>query len=78
MLSKNPKTQMYKFQCQTCDYICWHKPDWSKHIGTIKHNAQKCSKMLNESRVFTCDCGNMYKHIQSYKEIFFNLIKQNN
>ena len=66
MLNKIPKNSQYFFYCIKCDYGCSHNSDWSKHIVTNKHNAQKCSKMLNENRGLACKCGNVYKHIQSY------------
>ena len=66
MLRKNPKKSELFYMCKKCDYKCCNNSDWSKHIKTDKHNAQKCSKMLIENPIYRCECNKCYKHIQSY------------
>jgi hypothetical protein len=66
MLKKTREIQNKTYTCDICDYSCNKKSDFAKHINTIKHNAHKCSFNAHKNDIFTCDCGNSYKHVQSY------------
>jgi len=54
-----------KFECNKCNYKCSKKTDYKKHCLTKKHNAIFCGDNAT-SNVFTCHCGNVYKHSSSY------------
>jgi hypothetical protein len=59
-----------EFTCERCDFKCFKKGDWSRHILTIKHiNSTKiinATKNINTdtcTRVFECKkCNNSYKY----------------
>lgn len=65
MASEIPKSEQFKNYCAKCDYGCISSGDFKKHLATLKHNAQKCSKMLGKTPGFVCKCGKTYKHVQS-------------
>ena len=69
-----------EFHCQACDYTCTRKFLWKQHLETKKHkkntetgnstlshqfssSAYKCSQNMPDH---TCECGKVYKHIQSF------------
>ena len=83
-----------KYDCETCNFICSKKSNYTKHLLTAKH------KILTENadlpKEYICSCGKTYKHRQSlhtHKQIctiihavehsieptlIMDLIKQNN
>ena len=48
------------FTCETCNFKCSKKGDYSRHIITPKHKIQQSSTQ-NTSKTFTCECGRNYK-----------------
>ena len=73
LIKKNAK----KFQCENCDFVCYKKSNYDKHLMTPKHkntdkiltntdakNAENAENVL-ETNMFICGCGNRYKHRQS-------------
>jgi len=50
-----------KFICPSCEFVCYKKGDWNRHIVTIKH--------INNTSIHIkkheCKCGNIYKHSSS-------------
>ena len=54
-----------KFECKTCYYICSNKNDFAKHCLTKKHNAILSGDNAIQT-IFSCNCGNTYKHRPSY------------
>jgi hypothetical protein len=70
LVKKNAK----KFQCENCDFVCYKKSNYDKHLLTPKH--QNTDKILTNTDAenaenaivtneFICECGNTYKHRQS-------------
>ena len=70
LVQKNAK----KFQCENCDFVCFKKSNYDKHLLTSKH--QNTDKILTNTdaenaenavvtNIFICECGNNYKHRQS-------------
>jgi len=71
MVDKKTPKNSKKFICETCDFKCSNKQDYTRHLSTRKH------KMLTDvdinvdnlvpksAKAFTCDCGNEYKYRQS-------------
>ena len=61
---KNPK----KYICDSCDFICSNKKDYTRHLNTAKH---KIRIITNENTIktpqidFACECGKKYKHAGS-------------
>jgi hypothetical protein len=55
------------FFCEICDFTTFHKPNFERHLLTIKHiSVTDANKMLakkNEKEPHqTCSCGRVYKH----------------
>ncbi len=52
----------FNYVCEKCDYGCYNKTNFAKHLGTRKHKNDngKLSKVVS---MFDCNnCGNSYKH----------------
>ena len=63
-IPKNPKA----YECSICNYITANKKDFNKHSLTRKHvtlTRQLTDKSIDQSIVYTCNCGKPYKHRQS-------------
>jgi len=58
---KNPKV----FNCITCNFECFNKKDYSRHLMTAKHifqhNQQENPKKTPKICRLTCTCGKKYK-----------------
>jgi hypothetical protein len=67
MLIKNPQKIPKKFECDTCNYICSNKKDYTKHKLTAKHkmltNFNKNPQII--VKAYTCSCGKIYKQAPS-------------
>ena len=53
------------FSCKKCDYICYNKTNFNKHLSTRKHLADNNDnkKLLKVASIYKCDsCSNIYKH----------------
>ena len=55
-----------KFACESCDFKCCKKSDWSRHVSSRKHK-----RMTNDDNFtpiyaekFGCACGKQYKYRQ--------------
>jgi hypothetical protein len=66
-----------KFACSICDFVCYKKGDWNRHIVTIKHT--KLTKLNNFTSNYIeeheCKCGKIYKHkssLSSHKKTCYN------
>ena len=56
-----------EYNCEKCDYICSNLTNFNKHLSTAKHIARQCSYDAPQCCItYTCDCGNAYKHRQSF------------
>ena len=64
---KNKKERI--FFCEKCDFTTSHKPNYERHLLTIKHvSVTKSVPMLtkkNEKEPHACSCGKLYKHLPS-------------
>ena len=60
---KSPKVAEF-FHCEKCDYKCYKKSDYEKHLKTKKHNTTKYNKVQHENsqQEYTCECGKSYSH----------------
>jgi len=61
----------FSYYCEKCDYICSKKFLKSQHLNTKKHkmliNAHTDDTLSSTNKIeYTCKCGKVYKHIQSY------------
>ena len=56
------------YECEICNYITANKKDFNKHNLTRKHltlTLKLTDKSIDQSIVYTCNCGKPYKHRQS-------------
>ena len=71
--SEKPSENHTKFVCEKCDYICYKKSDYMKHLSTLKHNtARIIRKSLEKFSCKFCDFVCCYqsdyqRHISSLK-----------
>jgi hypothetical protein len=87
MAKKSPK-----YICNFCNYICYKKYDYIKHVDTKKHKSKEntnntdgtiltnCDFLLS-NKIYRCNCGNKYKHRQSlfnHKKKCSNIEKNEN
>ena len=52
-----------KFLCTHCDFKCYTKTDWDRHITRPKHTTQvfgNTSSTKKHKKTYTCDCGKIY------------------
>ena len=56
-----------EYYCECCDYKCFNKTNYIKHLQTIKHKyLQNTDKNVLKLEIkFDCICGKSYKHRQS-------------
>ena len=56
-----------EYYCECCDYKCFNKTNYNKHLQTIKHKyLQNTDKNVLKLEIkFDCICGKSYKHRQS-------------
>jgi len=73
--SENSENSEKSFYCNDCNYKCFRKYDFNKHLLTLKHiNVDKCLQNVDKNVVnvvkeqnkpFQCLCGKSYFHRQS-------------
>jgi len=52
------------FSCEKCDFICFKKSDYERHILTLKHKMDDAGLQENTDIEYTCNCGKNYKYRQ--------------
>jgi hypothetical protein len=63
---KKHQKNIAKFECETCDFKCFKKGDWNRHIIRPKHvNLTNSNSLVTEKtseNIYTCDfCSKEYK-----------------
>jgi hypothetical protein len=55
------------FTCSICDFVCYKKGDWNRHIVTIKHTRLTNPNNITSNYIkeHECKCGKIYKHKSS-------------
>jgi hypothetical protein len=67
-LAKSGNKMATKYICNKCDYICYKKYNWDKHLLTAKHTKETLdTEMETESsekwqKDMMCECGKSYKN----------------
>tara|TARA_B110000305_G_C19426517_1_gene633880 strand:+ start:766 stop:1653 length:888 start_codon:yes stop_codon:yes gene_type:complete len=59
-----------EYFCENCNYKCFNKTNFDKHLYTRKHKNlqntdEKVAKVAKDCKTFVCICGKSYKHRQS-------------
>ena len=66
-ISKVSKT-LNDFYCTHCDYKCFRKSDFKKHLLTDKHKVSKDGNQMETVEIsksqinMKCECGKIYKN----------------
>ena len=55
--SKNIK----KFHCEKCDFRCFKKGDFNRHLNSKKHNTTNTTK-IQPKILHHCECGKKYAY----------------
>ena len=53
-----------KIVCEKCDYSCYKKSDWDRHVSTGKHNLSHNGNDGNKKKrknAHNCECGKIYQ-----------------
>jgi len=61
------------FCCTKCDYKCFSKFNFNRHIATNKHK----KKQVEQTGNYSCDCGKIYKYSQGLSKHMKKCIKIN-
>jgi len=55
-----------EFTCETCDYKCFNKFNYNKHLATRKHMETNLTNEMSQKVAYKCaNCNNTYKHQSS-------------
>jgi hypothetical protein len=73
LTNKEPKEQKEpkKFLCEKCDFKCFKKSSYQRHLLTLKHNnVDKCLPNVDQNgakgaKPFQCICGKFFSYKQS-------------
>lgn len=63
MVTKNENEKKNYFYCEDCDYTCYKKSVFDKHLLTLKHR-RVTNGDKKVSAAFHCDCGREFKYRQ--------------
>jgi hypothetical protein len=65
----------FNFTCETCDFKCYKRGDYNRHILTPKHKrliipindytVSTSNASITSVKEFSCECGKNYKHVTS-------------
>ena len=66
-MTQNSQNSQQTFLCDLCDYKCFRKSDYNKHLLTSKHNnndnkLHKPLKTLKTLKKNICSCGKEYSY----------------
>ena len=57
------KKNLLRFSCTSCDFRCYMKCDWDRHILTAKHAKAANGNVLETKKLkktYFCDCGRLF------------------
>jgi hypothetical protein len=61
---KKLKKNLPRFYCEKCDFLCYMKCDWERHIMRAKHLSSVTGNDLEIKKLkktYSCDCGKIFK-----------------
>lgn len=62
-MKKNLKN-LLRFYCKTCDFKCYMKCDWERHVSTVKHQVSVVGNEMELKKLkktYTCECSKNYQ-----------------
>jgi hypothetical protein len=68
LVAKNGNKMANKYICDKCDYKCYKKYNWDKHLLTVKHTKETLDTEMETVEIakwqkdMTCECGKSYKN----------------
>lgn len=68
LVANSGKNGTSKYLCEKCDYICYKKYNWEKHLSTAKHIQATESNTLETEKwqkvaIYCCqNCGKEYNN----------------
>lgn len=73
---------IHKFYCEKCDFNCFKKNDWNRHISTLKHNKLTLANEFYTQKQYECQFCNkkyesrngMWKHLKVCNKNMDNII----
>ena len=68
MANKKMPENAEMFICDICDFQCYKKSNYMKHLLTLKHkNANNANEKMPENAEpkAACSCGKIFKHMSS-------------
>ena len=67
MLTEKTSKNIKKFYCESCDFECCKKGDYTRHLSTRKHKMLiNANISIPESdKIHFCECGKSYKQMPS-------------
>jgi hypothetical protein len=60
---KKLKKNLLRFYCEVCDFKCYMKCDWDKHLLRAKHlknTVWKSEETKKLKKTYSCDCGKIF------------------
>ena len=61
------------WKCETCDFKCRYKSDYTRHLSTAKHKKATYGNIWQQSTTYVCECGRAYTHrasLYKYKKVY--------
>jgi hypothetical protein len=56
----------YKFQCESCDFLCSKNSDYNRHLITAKHLMADSDVCISDTPSYICSkCNHIFKHASS-------------
>jgi hypothetical protein len=64
MITDNTSKHIKQIVCENCDFKCFKKGDYNRHINTAKHKMIMNDKAITSKHItaYTCKCGKSYKY----------------
>ena len=67
MATESAPLHKINYSCIDCDYTCYKKSEWSRHISTSKHiNATQCYIEKTDNKHICVNCNKKFMHHSSY------------
>ena len=67
MATESALLRQSNYSCQDCDYTCYKKSEWVRHISTSKHiNATQCYIKATDNKHACDNCNKKFIHHSSY------------
>jgi hypothetical protein len=62
METKNQEKKQGNYVCKKCDYVCFYKSEYNRHLTTMKHLMETAETKNQEKikKVYICCCGKKY------------------